>query len=209
MRRAMLVLAVLALGAMVLAQGSSSSGNTSGSSSGSSATSSSGSSSSGSSSGSKSSSSSSKQSSSQQSSSKSGQSSNSSNLSKAVTLPDSILVESALVDGEWRSVLTNSKGMTLYYNDKGTAKKAACTGSCIDTWKPLYVADNVPAPTGESNITYFLSTLSRDNGGKQIELKGHPLYTFVKDQRQGEAKGSTDPASEHWHVATPALLGYG
>jgi len=177
MRRAMLVLAILALGAMALAQGSSSSGNQP--------------SSNGSSGNPSSNSSSSKQ---------------QSLLTKAVTLPDDVFVHFALVNGAWKEVLTNQKGMTLYYNDQGKKNKAACTGSCTGTWKPLILPNGSPAPTGVSWITHFLSTLTGPNGGKQIEADGHPLYTFSKDQRQGQARGAGDLASKHWHVATPDLF---
>lgn len=164
MRRVTLILAALALGAMVLAQGSGSSGNASGASGG-----------------------------------------NASQRTKATTLPDNVQVHFALVDGEWRPVLTDSQGMTLYYNDQGSAKKPACTGACTKLWKPFTLPSNMAAPVGESNLTHYLSTVSRAKGGRQIALQGHPLYTFSKDAHQGQALGSSAKGSSHWHVATPAL----
>jgi len=221
MRRAMLVLAVLALGAMVLAQEPSSSGNGSGSTGGSSGTtaaSSGGSTSSGNAAGSSggsgsSAESSSKSSASGQSSGRSGANSTSSNkkrqpTAKTASRPNTVIVRFAIVKGEWREVLTDNQGMTLYYNDQGKKGAPACKGSCTKDWKPLFLGDTAPRPTGESNITAYLDTLSR-NGGKQVEVKGHPLYTFSKDQRPGQVRGASDLASKHWHAATPALLRYG
>lgn len=178
MRRVMLVLAVMAVGALVLAQGSSSSGNASNGSSGSS------------------------------NASSSNASVTAPNFTAATTLPDTVVANWALVQGEWREVLTDSQGRTLYYNDQDTASKSTCTGSCTALWKPLLLGKNMPVPTGDGNLTAYLDTLNGPDGGTMVSLKGHPLYTFSKDQLQGEALGVEENAS-HWHVATPALVQYG
>lgn len=126
-------------------------------------------------------------------------------FSAATTTPDTILVHWALVKGEWRPVLTTSQGMTLYFDDQDTSSKATCTGACATAFKPYDLPKNVPGPTGGGNLTYVnLSTISGPSGGKMLEVEGHPVYTFVKDQRQGEALGS-QVKNPHWHVATPAL----
>jgi len=53
---------------------------------------------------------------------------------------------SATVGGKAVTILTTVQGMTLYYFTPDTITKAACTGSCAETWPPLLFA-NSGAPT--------------------------------------------------------------
>src|SRR4051794_9762657 len=82
------------------------------------------------------------------------------------------------------TVLTNSKGFTLY--DLSVEKKNhfICTGSCNSTWHPLHPRKG-KSPSGVGH----LSVLKRPDGTKQIAYKGHPLYTFSGDTKKGDVKG--------------------
>jgi predicted lipoprotein with Yx(FWY)xxD motif len=62
----------------------------------------------------------------------------------------------------------------------------------VAAWPPVVAAPNAVA-TGDWSI------ITRDDGTRQWALKGKPLYTFVKDERVGEAKGNN--VAEMWRTA--------
>jgi predicted lipoprotein with Yx(FWY)xxD motif len=88
------------------------------------------------------------------------------------------------------AVVTDSKGMTLYWfvPDSSTASK--CTGSCATFWPP--VLGPVTAGTG---VTGMIGTITRPDGSTQATYDGHPLYTFKGDSAPGQAKGNDLNAS--------------
>jgi predicted lipoprotein with Yx(FWY)xxD motif len=91
-------------------------------------------------------------------------------------------------------MLVDSKGMTVYTFDKDTANsgKSACTGGCANNWPA------VQAGSGELAAPY--SSITREDGSKQLAYKGKPLYTFVKDKKPGDKAG--DKAMNAWHAVT-------
>jgi predicted lipoprotein with Yx(FWY)xxD motif len=89
-------------------------------------------------------------------------------------------------------VLVDAKGMTVYTFDKDSGGKSACTGPCNDNWPP------VQAGTGTLAAPY--SSITRDDGSKQLAYKGKPLYTFAKDKVPGDKKG--DKVKDIWHAVT-------
>lgn len=110
-----------------------------------------------------------------------------------------ITIAQAVVNGEVEQVLATDKGQTLYYSTQDSATHAACSGSCLQSWQP-YTPPSGPL-TGPSNMTKFLSTLQGANGDTQVEVSGHPLYTYVGDTKLGQVNGVG--AGPSWHVATP------
>ncbi|MBY0511440.1 MAG: hypothetical protein K2P94_14975 [Rhodospirillaceae bacterium] len=95
--------------------------------------------------------------------------------------------------GTAMTVYADGKGKTLYTFDKDTTPgSSACVGECVAAWPPM-VAPPSSVPTGDWSI------ITRDDGSRQWALKGKPLYTFVKDERVGEAKGNN--AAEMWRTA--------
>ncbi len=113
-----------------------------------------------------------------------------------------IALAQAFFNGEMQQVLATPQGLTLYYSTDDTADTSNCSGSCLNDWKPYTVGSGTP--TGPSNSTLFMSTLSGPNGGSQLAISGHPLYTYAKDQHVGDANGAGTGAS--WHVATPWIV---
>ncbi len=91
-------------------------------------------------------------------------------------------------------MLVDSKGMTVYTYDKDTANsgKSACTGPCAENWPAVQTADAQPAAP--------YSTVTREDGTKQLAYKGKPLYTFMKDKKAGDKAG--DKFKDMWHVVT-------
>lgn len=115
---------------------------------------------------------------------------------------------SVTVKGSSKTVLTDAKGMTLYYFTRDTANQSACTGGCAGTWPPL-LASGSGAPTSATTLPGNLSAFDGGNG-HQVVYNGHPLYTYAGDTAAGQANG--EGVGGVWFVATPDLAasgGYG
>lgn len=85
-----------------------------------------------------------------------------------------------------RTVLVDSKGMTLYSLSKEHAGEWICTSrGCLKAWPPL-IATAGSSPKGSVGS---LAAVKRPGGMTQVTYKGMPLYTFVGDQKPGDAKG--------------------
>jgi predicted lipoprotein with Yx(FWY)xxD motif len=83
------------------------------------------------------------------------------------------------------TVLTNSKGMTLYWFAPDTPTKSACYGSCAAYWPPVYGVQKAgPGVTGK------LGTIKRTDGTIQATYDGRPLYTYIGDSAPGQATGN-------------------
>jgi predicted lipoprotein with Yx(FWY)xxD motif len=83
------------------------------------------------------------------------------------------------------AVVTNAKGLTLYWFVPDTSTSSKCTGSCATYWPP--VAGPVTAGSG---VTGTLGIITRPGGGTQATYDGHPLYTYAGDSASGQAKGN-------------------
>ena len=107
-------------------------------------------------------------------------------------MPSGVKVEKTALG----SVLTDSKGMTLYTFDKDTAPgKSACNGPCAQNWPPL-AASNYARSKGDWSV------VTRDDGSRQWAYKGKPLYSFVKDSKPGDTTGDGF-LNNAWHAAKP------
>jgi len=95
-------------------------------------------------------------------------------------------------------VLTDQKGITLYYFAKDVKGTSACTGGCLDTW-PVFAVENLRLDTGAGlTATDFGSVTTPDNK-KQITYKGWPLYYYKQDLAAGDVKGEN--VGKVWFVA--------
>ena len=95
------------------------------------------------------------------------------------------------------TVLTNSKGLTLYSFAPDTPTKSSCNGACAVNWPP--VKGHVPA----SGIKGTFATIKRPGGSTQETFNGHPLYTFVGDKAPGQANGNgVNAFGGVWHEIT-------
>jgi predicted lipoprotein with Yx(FWY)xxD motif len=97
-----------------------------------------------------------------------------------------------------KTVLTNTKGLTLYTLSGETNGKFICTGSCLKAWPPLLVAAGT-TPKGPVK----LGTIKRPEGKTQVTYKGMPVYTFSGDSKKGEANGEGLKDVGVWHAVTP------
>lgn len=122
----------------------------------------------------------------------------------AVAVPMALAGGSKTVVGEaqasslHKTVLTNTKGLTLYSLSVEKNGKFICTGSCTSTWFPLIVARGT-TPKGPVR----LGTIKRPEGKIQVTFKGLPLYTFDGDSAKGQAKGEGFKDVGTWHAVTP------
>ena len=95
------------------------------------------------------------------------------------------------------TVLTSSKGFTLYTFAPDTSTASKCTGTCAANWPP------VKGPVTGAGVTGTFGTITRADGSTQATFDGHPLYTFVGDTAPGQAKGNgLDAAGGLWHEIT-------
>jgi predicted lipoprotein with Yx(FWY)xxD motif len=108
--------------------------------------------------------------------------------------PPAVRVATISVNGKKTRVLESSKGYTLYYFTKSTAKKNACTGSCASIW-PAYKAAAIPKIKGLAGKFSLLRG--------QLEYQGHLLYLYTGDKGPGESHG--EGFLHEWYVATPSL----
>ena len=82
------------------------------------------------------------------------------------------------------TVLTNSKGFTLYSFALDTSTKSNCNGQCATNWPP------VKGPVTGSRIKGTFGAIKRSDGSIQATFDGRPLYTFAADTSPGQAKGN-------------------
>jgi predicted lipoprotein with Yx(FWY)xxD motif len=95
------------------------------------------------------------------------------------------------------TVLTSSKGFTLYSFAPDTSTKSNCNGTCAQNWPP------VKGPATASGVKGTFGTIKRSDGSVQATFDGHPLYTFVGDTAAGQAKGNgLNAAGGLWHEIT-------
>jgi len=105
------------------------------------------------------------------------------------------------IKGQSQTVLTNAKGLTLYYFTPDSATQSACSGPCAQTWPPLFFSGS-GSPTSSANLSGKLSVLA-DVNGNQVEYNGHLLYAFAGDTAPGQTNGQG--LFGKWFVATPDL----
>jgi predicted lipoprotein with Yx(FWY)xxD motif len=95
-----------------------------------------------------------------------------------------------------KTVLTTTKGRTLYSLSAETKGRFICTGTCLSTWHPLLVPAGVK-PKGPAK----LGTIARPEGKTQVTFKGLPLYSFGGDMKAGDANGEGIKDVGTWHAA--------
>ena len=92
------------------------------------------------------------------------------------------------------TVLTDSKGMTLYIFVRDEPGKSNCNDGCAQAWPPLM------AVAGASAAEKF-SIITRDDGSKQWAYNEKPLYLWARDEKPGDATG--EGFRDVWLVARP------
>jgi len=94
------------------------------------------------------------------------------------------------------NLLTNARGLTLYWFAPDTSAKSACYGSCAAYWPPV-----TGAPSAGPGVTGKLGTITRANGTTQATYDGHPLYTYIGDSAPGQDSGNDlNLNGGLWHI---------
>lgn len=114
------------------------------------------------------------------------------------TNPDTV----RLMDTTLGRILTDSKGMSLYYFVTDIPGSGASTcytaANCTHFW-PIFSVDTivVSRPLAASDF----SSITRTDGSKQTAYRGWPLYYFLNDINPGDVKGEN--VLRAWYVAKP------
>ena len=96
------------------------------------------------------------------------------------------------------TVVTNAKGLTLYWFAPDTATTSKCTGACAQIWPPVAG----PATAGQG-VTGKLGTITRSDGSAQATYNGHPVYTYAADTAPGQNNGNgINLNGGVWHEVT-------
>ena len=108
----------------------------------------------------------------------------------------STVLKTTTVNGA--TVVTNGKGLTLYWFAPDTPARSSCTGACAQYWPPVN-----GKPTAGPGVTGRLGTITRSDGSKQATYDGHPLYTYIADTAPGQAHGNNlNLNGGLWHEVT-------
>lgn len=103
---------------------------------------------------------------------------------------ESVTTDVMLDDG--RTILADTKGMTLYTFDIDQDGISGCFDQCLVTWPALTTdKDSLDAPFGIH---------IRADGVKQVTLNNSPLYFFIGDSMEGDING--DGLGSVWHIIT-------
>lgn len=92
----------------------------------------------------------------------------------------------ATINGKSETILTNSKGLTLYYRTSDTAS-SVCNGACAQVWPPL-LSTGAGTPTSATSLPGKFSVNTNANGS-QVAYNGHLLYTYASDTAPGQING--------------------
>ncbi|WP_018691697.1 hypothetical protein [Algicola sagamiensis] len=124
---------------------------------------------------------------------------------ESIIFPVQVNAPSVINLDEAGSVLTTESGRSLYVFDKDMQDVSNCHGaegdepgstldaaSCAGIWPPLLIDSS-------AQVTAPFSTIERKDGTKQWAYLGYPLYTFIKDKKQGDISG--DGVKDVWHLA--------
>ena len=106
-----------------------------------------------------------------------------------------VRVAHAQVAGKTEAILTDGKGLPLYFYGADTAARSLVSGSLAVLWPPLTSAAPVAAGLGGK------LTVVNDAHGGQVTYNGHPLYTFVGDH-PGQVAGQ---GVQGFFVVTPGI----
>jgi predicted lipoprotein with Yx(FWY)xxD motif len=92
-----------------------------------------------------------------------------------------------VADSPLGKILINTSGTTLYGLANDSAGKSTCYGACANAWPPVIVADGWAVGAGLDSGLF--STITRDDGTRQLVAGKWPLYEYVGDAQPGDING--------------------
>jgi predicted lipoprotein with Yx(FWY)xxD motif len=96
----------------------------------------------------------------------------------------------------------NENGAVLYRFDDDVVKpkvKSNCNADCAKIWPPALTTDGKPTLDGVD--PKVVGTVTRDDGTKQLTIKGWPVYTYIGDKVAATWKGQN--VGGKWFVVKP------
>jgi predicted lipoprotein with Yx(FWY)xxD motif len=92
-------------------------------------------------------------------------------------------------------ILVNGQGRTLYLFEADKPNMSNCSGACSTIWSPYDASGMAKAGSGVA-----ASKIGSTAQG-QVTYNGHPLYTYVGDQKPGDTSGQNlDQFGAEWYV---------
>jgi predicted lipoprotein with Yx(FWY)xxD motif len=103
------------------------------------------------------------------------------------------------------TIIVNSKGRTLYMFVPDRRKRVTCKGTCARVWPPVKLPSGAKFVAGGAAKKSLLSSDPNPAGGRVVTYHGWPLYTYVADQKAGQAKGQAlNLNGGLWYVLAPS-----
>jgi len=116
----------------------------------------------------------------------------------SAALPSGALLKVTTIHGV--PVVTDSKGLTLYWFAPDTPTASQCSGTCAVYWPPV-----IGRPTAGPGVTGKLGSIKRSDGSTEATYDGHPLYTYIADTAPGQDHGNDiDLNGGFWYQMTVA-----
>jgi predicted lipoprotein with Yx(FWY)xxD motif len=100
------------------------------------------------------------------------------------------------------TVLTDSRGLTLYYFlPEKNSTVGACTAGCLTAWPPLVVTGTPTAASGATGTLATVSVMVNGAAATEVTYNGWPLHTFSSDTAAGQTNGQG--VAGMWFAAMP------
>ncbi len=81
-----------------------------------------------------------------------------------------IKTATATVNGTSQTILTNARGLTLYYRTSDVPPATVCSGGCAGAWPPLVVSGS-GTPTSATSLPGELTVIADANGNPSIPIQ--------------------------------------
>lgn len=96
-------------------------------------------------------------------------------------------------------VLVDADGLTLYAFTQDETGASNCTGGCAENWPPVTVDGEVSV--GDDLDPAAFSTIERPDGSRQVAIGGTALYGYQDDAAPGDVNGQG--VGDAWFVVSP------
>lgn len=115
----------------------------------------------------------------------------------------SVNVTTATLDRGPETILTDSRGFTLYLFTPEKDGAFACIGACLNSWHALLLPAGTDAASSAEALPGKLGVVVRPGGARQVTYNEWPLYTFVGDERPGDITGQG--IANQWFVVKSVM----
>jgi predicted lipoprotein with Yx(FWY)xxD motif len=104
-----------------------------------------------------------------------------------------------IVDSDYGSILSSSKGRALYLFTADKGKGSKCSGDCATAWPPYIVKAKPLAGPGVK--PGLIGTIRRGDGKLQATYAGRPVYFYEGDNEPGEVLcQAVNEFGGYWYV---------